>query len=279
MGPLETILDGLAFPEVPRWRDGRLYFSDIYGHRVVAMSPDGQAETVLDHNGAVSGLGWLPGGDLLVVSVDDLQVLRVPKSGCVSVHADLAGVATYFLNDMVVDRYGRAYVGNVGYRFLSEPPRAAVLARVDADGSVHAAADGLMLPNGTVITPDGQTLIIAETAAARLTAFDVASDGSLSNRRVWAALAASPDGICLDAEGAIWVASPRTDELLRIAEGGAVLTRISTDRSPKACMLGGADRRTLYVTTAESVVPDECRALRSGRIEAVGVEVPGAGLP
>jgi len=162
---------------------------------------------------------------------------------------------------------------------LSEPLRPASLARVDPDGSVHEVAGELMLPNGTVITPDGRTLIVAETAAARLTAFDIAPDGSLSNRRVWALLAASADGICLDVEGAIWVASPRTDELLRVVEGGAVLQRIQTERSPKACMLGGDDRRTLYVTTAGSVVPEECRAMRSGRIEAVRVEVPGAGLP
>lgn len=279
MSALATILDGLAFPEVPRWHDGQLYFSDIYGHQVIVITPGGRMKTVLDHHGAVSGLGWLPGGDLLVVSVDDLRLLRVAADGRVCVHADLSGIATYFLNDMIVDHQGRAYVGNVGYHFLSEPPRAAMLARVDPDGSVHAAADGLMLPNGTVITPDGRTLVIAETAAARLTAFNVAMDGALSNRRVWATLAASPDGICLDAEGAIWVASPRTNEVLRVAEGGSVLARIETDRSPKACMLGGNDRRTLYVTTAESVVPDECRALRSGRIEAVRVDVPGAGLP
>lgn len=228
---------------------------------------------------AVSGLGWLPGGELLVVPVDDLRLLKIDREARVTTHADLSGIATYFLNDMVVDARDRAFVGDVGFRFLKEPPRPATLARVDPNGSVHRAADDLMLPNGSVITPDGGTLILAETVAACLTAFDIAPDGSLSNRRVWAPLKASADGICLDADGAIWVASPRANELLRIAEGGAVLRRIASVRSPKACVLGSEDRRTLYVTTAASVVPDECRALRSGRIEAVRVEVPGAGLP
>lgn len=279
MGALETILPDLAFPECPRWHDGKLFFSDIYSNRVIAMTPDGQHQIILEHGGAVSGLGWLPDGALLVVSVDDLSILRVAIETPVTLHADLSGLATFFLNDMVVDAEGRAYVGNVGFRFLEEPPRPAVLARVDPDGSVHEAARDLMLPNGTVITSDGRTLIIAETAAARLTAFDVNHDGALSNRRIWAPLAASADGICLDAEGMVWVASPRTNELLRIAEGGAVIQRIATERSPKACMLGGDDRRTLYVTTAASIIPDECRTIRSGRIEAVRVDIPGVGLP
>lgn len=279
MSKLETIVSDLVFPECPRWHDGRLFFSDIYANRVLALSPDGQTNTVFSHDGAVSGIGWLPDGEMLVVSVDDLRLLRVGKNGLVSTHADVSAIATYFLNDMVVDIAGRAYIGNVGFRFLEEPPRPASMARVDPDGSVHLAADELMLPNGTVITPDGRTMIVAETAAARLTAFDIDADGRLSNRRVWAPLQASADGICLDAEGAVWVASPRTDELLRIERGGAVLQRITSQRSPKACMLGGDDRRTLYVTTAGSVVPDECRTLRSGRLEAVRVDVCGAGRP
>lgn len=279
MGKLETVIGDLVFPECPRWHDDRLVFSDIYANRVIAMSADGQAEIVMEHEGAVSGLGWLPGGELLVVSVDDLQLLKIGSDNLVVTHADLSAIATYFLNDMVVDSSGRAYVGNVGFRFLEEPPRAAAMARVDPDGTVHLAATDLMLANGTVITPDGRSLIVAETAAARLTAYDIDAVGVLSNRRVWAPLKASADGICLDLEGAIWVASPRTNELLRVAEGGTVLQRIASDRSPKACMLGGSGRTTLYVTTAGSVNPEECRALRSGRIETVQVEVSGAGLP
>jgi len=191
---------------------------------------------------------------------------------------------------MVVDGSGRAYVGNFGFDLEAFAARAAqgerdtattaALARVDPDGSVTVAADGLEFPNGTVITPDGSTLIIAETFGRRLSAFDVGSDGNLSNRRVWAELGRrAPDGICLDADGCVWVANAVAPECLRVAEGGEIVDRIETDAPCFACMLGGPDRTTLFILTAPESAPDEVRTERRGRILAASVATPGAGWP
>jgi sugar lactone lactonase YvrE len=279
-GPLKTLLDGLAFPEGPRWRDGELYFSDMHFHEVVAMTPSGARRTHYKHADAVSGLGWLPDGRMLVVSMIDRRVMRL-EGGKAVLHADLSDIATGNVNDMVVDAHGRAYVGNFGFAFPRGEPKAAALARIDADGAVSVAAEGLMFPNGTVITPDGRTLIVGESMAGRLTAYTIGDDGALTDRRVWAELSggAVPDGICLDAEGAVWVASPSTNNALRVREGGEIADQVDADRGVYACMLGGPDKRTLYLLTAKSTDPDECRALKSGRIEAVQVEAPGAGWP
>jgi sugar lactone lactonase YvrE len=278
----ETVLGGLAFPEGPRWREGRLWFSDMHVGEVVAMSPDGTRETILTREGFVSGLGWLPDGRLLVVAMQSKLLLRVEADGSVVTHADLSGVATGQCNDMVVDAQGRAYVGNFGFEFGPNPEvKPARIALVQPDGRVEVAADELIFPNGTVITPDGRTLIVGESFGGRLTAFDIGDEGRLSNRRVWAQLPAGavPDGICLDAEGAIWVASPQSNEVIRQKEGGEVLERIPTDQPAIACMLGGADRKTLYVLTAQGTDPEANIAHRSGRIEQVRVDAPGAGWP
>jgi len=278
---LTTVLAGLAFPEGPRWRAGRLWFSDMHAHEVVAMTPAGARETVFAQEGPVSGLGWLPDGRMLVVSMEDRRLLRIEPDGRAVLHADLGGVASGHCNDMVVDAKGRAYVGNFGYEFPGGSPKPAKMARADPDGRVVEAAGDLVFPNGTMITPDGKTLIVGETFAARMTAFDVADDGALSNRRLWAQLPerAVPDGACLDAEGAIWVASPTTNDVIRLAEGGQVLERITAQQGCFACMLGGEDRKTLYVLTAAGSGAEDTKRVRAGRIEAVRVEVPGAGLP
>ena len=278
---LATLLDGLTFPEGPRWHDGRLWFSDFYTQRVVAVDAGGRAETMLEVPQRPSGLGWTPDGALLVVSMLDRRVLRV-ENGATRVLADLSAVATGPCNDMVVDGRGRAYVGNFGYdRHKGEPPRTTCLARVDPDGRVTRAAEDLFFPNGTVITPDGRTMIVGETQGHRLTAFDVAPDGTLSNRRVWAQFddAVFPDGICLDAEGAIWVSDARGSALLRVREGGKIDGNVSTgSRYAFACMLGGTDRRTLFVCTSAGSGPGMADK-RDGAIETVRVSVPGAGLP
>jgi sugar lactone lactonase YvrE len=278
---LETLLDGLTFPEAPRWHDGRLWFSDFYTHRVLAVTDDGTVKTILEIPQRPSGLGWTPDGALLVVSMLDRRLLRV-ENGTSRVLADLSAVATGPCNDMVVDGKGRAYVGNFGYdRHKGEPPRTTCLVRVDPDGRVTRAAEDLFFPNGTVITPDGRTLIIGETQAHRLTAFDVAPDGALDNRRVWASLdeRVFPDGMCLDAEGAIWVSDARGSALLRVREGGKVDRTVSTGtRYAFACMLGGVDRRTLFVCTSTGSGPAMADK-RDGAIETVRVDVAGAGLP
>ena len=280
-GGLETVLAGLTFPEGPRWHEGRLWFSDFYTHRVMALTPEGWAETMAHVPQQPSGLGWRPDGTMLVVSMLDRALMRCDKGALTKV-ADLSGLASGPCNDMVVDRLGRAYVGNFGFdRHKGEAERPAVLVRVDLDGSVHAAADGLMFPNGAVITPDGTRLIIGETIGKRLTSFDIAADGGLSNRRLfWQFDDVFPDGICLDVEGGIWVADPRGHRVVRAIEGrGIVQTiRMSEGRHAFACMLGGEDRRDLYICTSTASGP-AMGEKRDGAIEVIRVEVAGAGLP
>jgi sugar lactone lactonase YvrE len=275
----ETLLDGLCFPEGPRWRDGRLFFSDMHSQKVIAVDLNGKTETIVDVPNDPSGLGWLPDGRLLVVSMKDRRLMRLDPDGLVEV-ADLSPYATSKCNDMVVDSQGRAYVGNFGFDLhKGEEQTTANLVLVHPDGRAEVAADDLLFPNGAVITPDGRTLIVGETFAACLTAFDVADDGSLHNRRQWAKLeGAIPDGICLDAEGGIWVASPIGHTVLRVLEGGEVTHRITVENEAFACMLGGPERRTLLMCTAAESDPTKTGD-RKGRIERVEVEVPGAGLP
>jgi sugar lactone lactonase YvrE len=210
----------------------------------------------------------------------DRRLLRLESEGLVE-HADLSGLASYHCNDMVVDERGRAYVGNFGSDIsVGGMPRPAALMLVTPDGECRAVAQDLLFPNGSVITPDGKTLIVGESYGARLTAFDIESDGGLSNRRSWAQLSgAVPDGCCLDAEGAIWIASPPTREVLRVREGGEVTHRVPTEQLAIACMLGGENRRTLFILSAPSIEDDECLKLRTARIETLDVEIPGAGLP
>mgnify|MGYP003664935022 CR=1 FL=1 len=269
---LKTLVDGLAFAEGLRWLDGQLWFSDMHDESVWRVSEDGTRHRVCEVAGRPSGLGWLPNGDLLVVSMMDKKILRLDGEGVLNVHADLSAVAPRRTNDMVVDKAGRAYVGNFGFDFEEGEPQAATpLAVVEPDGRVSVTADELIFPNGMVITANGKVLVAAETFAACLTAFDIGVDGALSNRRVWAALdgGAVPDGICIDANDAIWVASPTTGECLRIVEGGEVTGRVETGRQAIACALGGASGDVLFIATSATVARDECRALRSGRIEYV----------
>lgn len=276
----EVLLEDLCFAEGPRWRDDRLFFSDMHDLQVKTVDLDGRMESLLEVKGSPSGLGWLPDGRLLVVSMTDRRLLRLDPGGLTE-HADLSKIATYHCNDMVTDAEGRSYVGNFGFDFQANAEfRKAAIALVTPDGEARVAADELAFPNGTVITPDGGTLVVGESFAARLTAFDIAGDGSLSGRRVFAKLEnAVPDGICLDAEGAIWVASPMGNEVLRVEEGGRVTHRMNTSQNAIACMLGAPERRHLFVCTSPSTEPERCRQERAARIEVAQVDVPGAGLP
>ena len=268
-----VVATGLAFAEAPRWHEGTLWWSDMHGGGVCKLA-EAQVQPVCNVPNRPSGLGWLPDGSLLAVSMADKRVLRQQTDGTLATHADLAHLVPRRLNDMIVDAQGRAYVGNFGFELdTGEEPRPTVLVQVDPDGQARVAADGLLFPNGMAVTNGGHTIVVAETFGGRLTAFDVASSGALSNRRVWAALpqGAVPDGICLDGEGAIWVASPTTHECLRLREGGEVLDRIPTGRGAYACMLGGTDGRTLFVCTADSHNPGRQARERNGRIEAFRV--------
>jgi sugar lactone lactonase YvrE len=277
----EVLLGGLGFAEGPRWHDGRLWFSDMGAARVMAVDLDGRAEVVLEVPTRPSGLGWLPDGRLLVVSMRDRRVLRLEPDGEVVVHADLADLASFDCNDMVVDGLGRAYVGNAGFDLSARPleVRAAEVVLVTPDGEARVVDDEVVFPNGSVVTPDGSTLVVAETFGQCLTAFTIAEDGSLTDRRTFASLrGTSPDGICLDAEGAVWVADANGSACLRVREGGEVVDRVDTGRGCFACMLGGADRRTLFLMTAEGFEGAAIRR-RTAAIEVVEVEVPGAGYP
>jgi len=278
---LQPVLRDLTFTEAPRWHSGRLWFSDFYSHRVIALDPAGGAETIVTVPSQPSGLGWRPDGTLLIVSMLDRKLMRLAGTALVEV-ADLSHLAGGPCNDMVVDTAGRAYVGNFGFdRYQGEAERPAVLARIDPDGTVSVAAEELHFPNGSVITPDGRTMILAETMGQRLTSFHIADDGSLQDRQVFADLAGHfPDGICLDAEGAIWVADARGPDLLRVRQGGEIVDRIAlpAGRFAYACMLGGADRRDLYVSTAPGTGPVIAEQ-RQGGIDVVRVTVPAAGLP
>ena len=277
---MRTLLAGLAFAEAPRWHDGALWFSDFYTHRVQRLDvASGQASTVCEVPGQPSGLGWLPDGRLLVVSMTDRRLLRLERDGTLALHADLSRLASSHCNDMAVDAAGRAWVGNFGYDLLAgAPPAPAELLRVDPDGRAEVAARELRFPNGCVVTPDGATLIVAETGAKRLTAFDLdPAEGRLSRRRVWADLGAlRPDGICLDAEGAVWCAALRANACVRVREGGEVLQRIATEDPCIACALGGADGHSLFVVTGHVAGAAQALAARSGRIGMERVEVPAA---
>ncbi|MCY3567757.1 MAG: SMP-30/gluconolactonase/LRE family protein [Chloroflexi bacterium] len=274
------VLDNLIFPEGPRWHEGRLWFSDMHAHEVVAVTPGGERETIVEVANQPSGLGFLPDGRLLIVSMTDRKLLRLDPDGLWEV-ADISDKAPYHCNDMVTDAEGNSYIGNFGFDLTDgSPPRATTMVLVRPQGESEIVADGLQFPNGTVITPDGGTLIVGESWGQRLTAFDIEDDATLSNQRVWAELGFPPDGICLDAEGAIWVAVPTNPgALVRVAEGGEVLERIPVpDMGVFACMLGGDERKTLFSLEAPTSNPQPGDP-RRGRIRAFDVEVGGAGLP
>ena len=282
----EVLIEGLTFTEGPRWHDGRLYFSDFFTHRVLAVDTKGNMETIVETPQQPSGLGWSPDGSMLIVSMNDQKLLSF-SNGELSEVADLSQLTTHFCNDMVVDKKGNAYVGNFGFDLhAGEPIKPTNLILVRPGEEPCVVAENVFFPNGTVITPDDKTLIVGETFASCLTAFDINEDGTLANRRVWADLRSIeegytpvPDGICLDAEGAIWVASPSTNDVIRVQEGGALLDKVEVDRGAFACMLGGENGNTLFISTANDSTEETCLKERSARIEVIDVDVPRAGLP
>ena len=295
---LETLLDGGAFFEGPRWHEGRWWVSDFYRHLVLTVDPAGTTEEQLTVEGQPSGLGWLPDGSLLVVSMRDHRILRWTAETGATLHADVSELCGGHLNDMVVDQHGRAYAGNFGFDLMAgADPAPARLIRVDPDGTASVAAEDLLFPNGSVITPDGRTLIVGETAGARYTAFTIQDDGTLINRRIWAQVAPTPefttlaetlgqlqfgpDGCALDAEEHIWAADEVGARCVRLAPGGTIIDEILAPDGLDffACMLGGDEGRTLLICAA----PDFGEQARSAAHEAVlltaTVEVPHAGLP
>jgi sugar lactone lactonase YvrE len=279
--PESVLCDGLVFAEGPRWRGGRLWLSDMHAGLVLAIDPEGRRETIATVPARPSGLGWLPDGRLLVVSMHDRKLLRLDPAG-LAVHADLAPLVTGDPNDMVVDDRGNAYVGNFGYDMLGGGrPAPANLVLVTPDGRARVLAEDLLFPNGAVITEDRSTLVVAESFGARLTAFRIGPDGSLSARRLFADLGGrTPDGICIDAENAVWASCFGQDEFVRVRDGGEIVERVDVaGRRAVACALGGPDRRTLFLLTAETSIEDLAQSKSRAQIETVRVDVPGAGIP
>ncbi len=276
----ERLLAGLCFPESPRWHQGELWFSDMVDRKVASVDLARRRTDHFEVPAQPSGLGWQPDGRLLVVSMHDRRLMRWDGRQLELV-ADLSRLAHFHCNDMLVDRTGAAYIGNFGYDNVARAtPRTTVLIRVEPDGSARAVADELMFPNGMAITEDGTTLLVAETMAERVSAYRIDADGGLSARRSFARIeGSSPDGLCLDAAGAIWMASPIQRAVLRIEEGGRITHRIACENQALACMLGGPERRTLFVLSAPLVRAEKARAMRAGAIDFVEVEVAGAGLP
>lgn len=288
--PTRVLAEGIYFGEGPRWHEGRLWFSDFFAHAVKSVSLAGDLRTEFEIDDQPSGLGWMPDGSMLVVSMKKRQVLRRTRDGKMTVHADLGGIATFHCNDMVVDVTGRAYVGNFGFDLdaalasrgvesvMADHPTAK-LACISPAGAVTVAATEMHFPNGSVITPDGKTLIVGESFGGCLTAFDIGADGKLDNRRVWAStMPRVPDGIALDAKGNIWIANPIAPECALIAQGGKVLQVVDTGQPCYACMLGGDDGRTLFMLTAPALAGED-DGQPKGKILTTKVEVGRAGRP
>ena len=283
MPEVQTLMTGLAFGEQPRWHEGRLWFSDWGTKNVIALDLEGTSEVILRAPSFPCCVDWLPDGRLLVVSASDGLVLRREPDGSLVTHADLTGLSDRPPgNEMVVDGRGNVYVNGGGFDLMAgEEFAPGMIALVSPDGSARQVADGIAFPNGMHVTPDASTMIVAESYANRLTAFDIATDGGLSNRRVWADLRGGvPDGICLDADGAVWYGDVPNKRCVRVGEGGEVLQTIELDRGCFACALGGADRRTLFMMATEWSGPANMfDGPRTGQVLTAEAPAPGVGWP
>jgi sugar lactone lactonase YvrE len=280
---LQTLMSGLVFGEQPRWHEGRLWFSDWGTREVIAVDLEGDSEVILQGPSFPLCVDWLPDGRLIVVSARDGRLLQREPDGSMATYAELSGTSDPPPgNELVVDGRGNAYVNGGGFDLMAgEDFAPGIVALVTPDGSARQVADGLAFPNGMLVTADNATLIVAESYAKRLTAFDIAADGDLINRRVWADLGDGvPDGICLDAEGAVWCGDVPNARCVRVSEGGEVLQRIDLDRGCFACALGGADRTTLFMMATEWNGPANMfEGPRSGQVLTAPAAAPGVGWP
>jgi sugar lactone lactonase YvrE len=282
VGGPSPLLTGLVFPESPRWHDDRLWVADWGAHEVVAVDMDGQKEIVAEVDSFPFSIDWLPDGRLLAVSARQRCLLRRDEDGSFATHADLSALSERPWNELVVDGRGNIYLNNIGFDFPGGEFAPGIIAMVNGDGHVDQVADGLAFPNGMAVTADNSTLIVADSYGKKLTAFDMSSDGTLSNRRVWADLGDGyPDGICLDVEGAAWYADVPNQRCARVLEGGEVLEAVKLDRGCFACMLGGLDGCTLFVAANEwaGMGGQTSEPKRAGQIVAIDVSIPGAGWP
>ncbi len=277
----QVLMTGIALGESPRWHEGRLWFSDWAAQELIAVDLEGRREVILRLPSFPSCIDFLPDGRLLLVSSHDGLLLRREPDGSLVIHADLSDLSEHLWNDIVVDGLGNTYVNNIGFDFPGGEFATGILALVTPDGSARQVADGVSFPNGVVVTPDNSTLILAESYGKRLTAFDISPDGSLSNQRVWADLDDGvPDGICCDSENAVWYGDVPNKRCVRVRQGGEVLQTIELDRGCFACMLGGADRRTLFMMANEwRGTANMADGRRTGQVLAADAPAPGAGWP
>lgn len=277
---LTKFAEGVDFGEGPRWHEGEFWYSDFYQQRVYALAADGTRRTVVEIDDRPSGLGWLPDGDLLIVSMTNRQVLRW-NGTTTTVHADLSEIATWHCNDMVVSADGTAYVGNFGFDLeAAQKFVPAHLAGVRPTGETFVAAEGLAFPNGSVITPDGKTLIVGQSFGGDYRAFDIAPDGTLVNNRQWAEIpGTAPDGCALDADGGIWFSDALGSQVIRVTEGGTVTHTVPTPAPTFACALGGDDGRTLFILCAPGSHPDQVAGKGEGAVWTMPVDHPHAGRP
>ena len=279
MNSPEILAEGIYFGESPRWHDDRLWYSDWGANQVVALHADGTPEVITSVPSFPMCIEFLPDGRLLVVDSAQHRVVRREPDATLVPHADLSGLTDKPWNDIVVDRVGNAYVNNIGYDFPEGEPAPGIIAHVTPAGEVRQVAGDLAFPNGMVITPEGTTLIVAESHASRLTAFDIAPDGGLTNRRVWAETPGDhPDGICLDTEGAVWYADVGNRHCVRLREGGETLGTVQWDRGAFACALSrGESNPRLFVIGQDFEGGEADRP--TGRVAAFPAPAPGAGKP
>ena len=281
MPAMRTLLTGLGFGESPRWHKDRLWFSNWGKQEIVAVDPKGKSEVTvrLSFSSFPFSIAWLPNGSLLIVSTSDRPLLRQQPDGSLVNHADLSGLPARLWNEIVVDGRGNTYLN--GGAMGGNNPASGIIALVDRDGRVRQVGDGLAFPNGMAVTPNNSTLIVAESFGKRLTAFDIASNGSLSNKRVWADLNdGAPDGITMDADGAIWYADVPNKRCVRVREGGEVLQTVNVDRGCFACMLGGPHRNFLFILAAEwHGFEKMMEGLGTGQVLTVKAPAPGVGWP
>ena len=272
------LTDAIKFPEGPRWHDDHLWFEDTIGERLVKVDMLGNLTTVVEVPGRASGLGFLPDGTPLVMSMFEMKMYKVVDGELVA-HADLSGHVDYPVNDMIVDKSGRAYLGHFGYDLFNEaPPEPTTLLMVDTAGQVREVADGLVFPNGMAIDDDGSTFYVAETWGHRITAFDILPDGGLTNQRTHVDLGGRhPDGICLDAQGALWVASAMESEFIRVLPDGTITdVKACPGHIATSCALGGPDGDTLFMLEAETDVVRIGQGISSGFVNIQNVQTPRA---
>ncbi len=282
--PPQVFITGLEFGEAPRWHDGRLWVADWGTQEILAIDLNGNREVMIRLKFPAFQpicMDWQPDGRPLIVSSTDNLLLRQEPDGTLQPFAKLSQLPGLGWNEIVVDGRGNAYVNGGGSFTPGDPAGLGFIALVTPDGQARQVADGIVFPNGMAITPDNSTLIIAESQASKLTAFDIAADGTLSNRRVWADLGEdNPDGICLDEEGAVWYADVPHKHCVRVREGGEILQVVEADRGCFACMLGGVDRKTLFMVTREwQGMGRTAEATRTGQVLMIEAPAVGAGWP